>query len=101
MNLAILPAPRCHRFDARGIAKPLRHAALIGAIDALEPGETLRFTNDHDPLALLAQLRERYGDGLSIETRTRNPGEVVIDLVRRAAAPLGNAAGSECCGGCG
>jgi uncharacterized protein (DUF2249 family) len=37
-------------FDARGIAKRFRHAAIFGALDALRPGETMRFCNDHDPL---------------------------------------------------
>ena len=42
-------------FDARGVAKRLRHAAIFGALDSLHPGETMRFCNDHDPLPLLAQ----------------------------------------------
>ena len=40
-------------FDARGVAKRFRHAAIFGALDALRPGETMRFANDHDPLPLL------------------------------------------------
>jgi uncharacterized protein (DUF2249 family) len=42
----------------------------------------MRFVNDHDPLPLLAQLRERYGDALSIEYRQREPGAIVIDFTR-------------------
>ena len=30
-------------FDARGIAKRFRHAAIFGALDALRHGETMRF----------------------------------------------------------
>lgn len=30
-----------HVFDARGIAKRFRHAAIFGALDALEPGEEI------------------------------------------------------------
>lgn len=69
-----------HPFDARGIGKRFRHAAIFGALDALRPGEAMRFVNDHDPLPLLAQLRERYGDMLSIEYRQREPGAIVIDF---------------------
>ena len=36
-------------FDARGVAKRFRHAAIFGALDSLQPGETMRFCNDHDP----------------------------------------------------
>jgi uncharacterized protein (DUF2249 family) len=67
-------------FDARGIAKRFRHAAIFGALDALQPGETMRFMNDHDPLPLLEQLRQRYGERVSIEYKQREPGAIVIDF---------------------
>ena len=85
-------------FDARGVAKRFRHAAIFGALDALQPGEAMRFVNDHDPLPLLVQLRERYADGLSIRYRQRDADAVVIDFVMLeddAPAP------TTCCGGCG
>ena len=68
-------------FDARGVAKRFRHAAIFGALDALQPGETMRFVNDHDPLPLLQQLQSRYGEGVSITYRQREPGAIVIDFV--------------------
>ncbi|MCB2021167.1 MAG: DUF2249 domain-containing protein [Rhizobacter sp.] len=68
-------------FDARGVAKRFRHAAIFGALDSLQPGETMRFVNDHDPLPLLDQLVARYGEGVSIEYRQRDPGAIVIDFV--------------------
>lgn len=70
-------------FDARGIAKRLRHAAIFGALDALTKGETMRFVNDHDPLPLLAQLQARYGAGVEIIYRRREPGTIVIDFVKQ------------------
>jgi uncharacterized protein (DUF2249 family) len=73
---------RIYPFDARGIAKRFRHAAIFGALDALVPGEAMRFVNDHDPLPLLEQLRQRYGETVSIEYRVREPGAIVIDFVR-------------------
>lgn len=72
---------RIYKFDARGIAKRFRHAAIFGALDALASGDTMRFSNDHDPLPLLRQLAERYGDGLGIEYVKREPGEIVIDFL--------------------
>ena len=54
---------RLYPFDARGIAKRFRHAAIFGALDALSPGETMRFVNDHDPRPLRYQLMaERPND---------------------------------------
>ena len=69
-------------FDARGIAKRFRHAAIFGALDSLHPGETMRFVNDHDPLPLLQQLQARYGAAMEITYQQREPGAIVIDFVR-------------------
>jgi uncharacterized protein (DUF2249 family) len=70
-------------FDARGIAKRFRHAAIFGALDALHPGETMRFVNDHDPLPLLEQLATRYGETVAVRYQQREAGGVVIDFVRQ------------------
>ena len=70
-------------FDARGVAKRFRHAAIFGALDALNPGETMRFVNDHDPLPLLQQLQARYGESVHIAYLQREPGAIVIDFVRQ------------------
>jgi uncharacterized protein (DUF2249 family) len=69
-------------FDARGIAKRFRHAAIFGALDALKAGETMRFVNDHDPLPLLDQLQARYGDAVEIAYRRREPDGVMIDFIK-------------------
>ena len=69
-------------FDARGIAKRFRHAAIFGALDALNSGERMRFVNDHDPLPLLDQLRARYADAVEIQYLKRDAGEIVIDFIR-------------------
>jgi uncharacterized protein (DUF2249 family) len=70
-------------FDARGVAKRFRHAAIFGALDALNPGETMRFVNDHDPLPLLNQMAARYGDHIEIAYRQREPEGVMIDFIKR------------------
>ena len=77
-----LSPERIYPFDARGVAKRFRHSAIFGAFDALAPGDTMRFVNDHDPLPLLEQLQARYGASVSIEYRQREPGAIVIDFVK-------------------
>jgi uncharacterized protein (DUF2249 family) len=77
-------ADQIYPFDARGIAKRFRHAAIFGALDALHPGETMRFANDHDPIPLLNQLVQRYGEAVAIEYRQRDPGLIVIDFTKKA-----------------
>jgi uncharacterized protein (DUF2249 family) len=69
-------------FDARGIAKRFRHAAIFGALDALQPGEVMRFVNDHDPLPLLQQMRARYGDNVEVAYREREAAGVIIDFIK-------------------
>ncbi|MDX9995724.1 MAG: DUF2249 domain-containing protein [Rhodocyclaceae bacterium] len=76
-------AEAIYPFDARGVAKRFRHAAIFGALDALHPGEVMRFVNDHDPLPLLQQMRDRYGNGVEIEYRERAPMGVMIDFIKR------------------
>lgn len=68
-------------FDARGIAKRFRHAAIFGALSALEKGETMRFCNDHDPIPLLHQIADRFGDRIKMAYIARQPGEIVIDFL--------------------
>jgi uncharacterized protein (DUF2249 family) len=85
-------------FDARGISKRFRHSAIFGAIEALDDGETMRFINDHDPLPLLAQLQQRYGNQIVIEYVERG-APVVIDFHVRLGEQLGG--GGEGAGSCG
>jgi uncharacterized protein (DUF2249 family) len=70
-------------FDARGIAKRFRHAAIFGAVDALTPGERMRFVNDHDPIPLLQQMQARYGEAVEIQYLEQGVEGVVIDFIRR------------------
>lgn len=81
-HLHLLP-DQIYPFDARGVAKRFRHAAIFGALDALAAGEIMRFVNDHDPLPLLDQMAQRYGDGVKIEYRQREPGQIVIDFLKQ------------------
>ena len=80
-----LQADQLYPFDARGVAKRFRHAAIFGAFEALYPGETMRFCNDHDPLPLLDQLAARYNGKIDIKYVQREPGAIVIDFVKLQA----------------
>lgn len=70
-----------YAFDARGVAKRFRHAAIFGALSALMPGETMRFCNDHDPIPLLHQIGDLFGDKIKMAYISREPGEIVIDFL--------------------
>lgn len=70
-----------YEFDARGVAKRFRHAAIFGALNALEAGETMRFRNDHNPLPLLQQIDRYFGPHIKAAYVSREPGDVVIDFL--------------------
>jgi uncharacterized protein (DUF2249 family) len=81
MNTPAAPgSDAVHLFDARGIARRFRHTSIFAALGVLQPGERMRFVNDHDPLPLIAQLRERYGDVLTVDYVRRDAEAVVIDF---------------------
>lgn len=69
-------------FDARGVAKRFRHAAIFGALDSLNAGETMRFYNDHNPLPLIDQMQARYGANIEVNYLAQEPAGVVIDFKR-------------------
>jgi uncharacterized protein (DUF2249 family) len=71
-------------FDARGIAKRFRHAAIFGALDSLIPGERMRFVNDHDPIPLLQQMAARYGERVEINYLDKGKTAVTIDFIVKA-----------------
>ena len=80
MPIDIVSEQNVHLFDARGVARRFRHSAIFGAISVLRSGETMRFVNDHDPIPLIAQLRERLGDHLTVTYRQRDADMVMIDF---------------------
>ena len=57
--------------------KFLRHTAIFGALDSLNPGETMRFCNDHD---LLAQIGRYFGPRVKVAYVARKPRQIVIDF---------------------
>lgn len=89
-----------HLFDARGIAKRFRHAAIFGALESLGHGETMRFVNDHDPLPLLGQIQQRYGEQIQARYQQRDDGQVVIDFIIHVpdTASAGGCGGGGTCG---
>jgi uncharacterized protein (DUF2249 family) len=96
--------PNVYQFDARGVAKRFRHAAIFGALESLERGETMRFVNDHDPLPLLQQIQQRYGDQVQVKYVERGMQGVVIDMLiaipdAQREVPAAAPASTSCCGG--
>lgn len=79
-----VPSAGVHVFDARGVARRFRHAAIFGAMESLTAGETMRFYNDHDPVPLLQQIGGYFGDRVRVNYVSRREGEIIIDFTLRA-----------------
>ena len=89
LNLTEKPACTCGHshdeipeLDARLIPHAIRHAAIFGAFDSLRPGGAMVLIAPHDPLPLLAQLADAYGDGLAVSYIDRAPEAVKLQLSR-------------------
>lgn len=59
--------------DARAIPHAIRHATIFGALETVLPGGGLILIAPHDPLPLLAQVRDRYGDRFEVSYLERGP----------------------------
>lgn len=68
--------------DARLIPHAIRHAAIFGAFDSLRPGAALVLVAPHDPLPLLAQLRDAHGPRIAIDYVERGPEAWKLKLTR-------------------
>ena len=91
INIPVQPIVHNHNrsdsiygFDARGIAKRFRHAAIFGALDSLQPGERMRFVNDHNPIPLLQQMQAHYGEKIEIKYLDQSAEGVMIDFIVQA-----------------
>ena len=88
MTQHLHPRPtRSTLFDARGVAKRFPPCGHLRRARQPAAGETMRFANDHDPLPLLAQIAQRYGDRVGVEYRQREPGRDRDRLQRALSRP--------------
>ncbi len=68
--------------DARSLAPAIRHGAILGAVASLAPGAAVVLIAPHDPLPLLAQIRDAHGDAIAVEYLDRAPDAVQVQLTR-------------------
>lgn len=68
--------------DARAIPHAIRHAAILGAVASLTPGKALALVAPHNPLPLLAQVREAHGDAIEVSYLQEGPEAWTLKLAR-------------------
>lgn len=59
--------------DVREVPHALRHATVLGALDAVPAGTAMVLVAPHDPLPLLAQIEQRTPGAFSVEYLDRGP----------------------------
>lgn len=67
--------------DVRTIPHAVRHAAVLGAFDAVAPGASLVLVAPHAPLPLLSRLAERAA--VDVEFLVEGPSEWHVRVTRR------------------
>ena len=68
--------------DARLIPPAIRHASIFGALDSLTPGQAMALVAPHDPKPLLAQIADRYGEGVAVTYLVSGPESWKLKLAR-------------------
>ncbi|HEY3338634.1 MAG TPA: DUF2249 domain-containing protein [Propionicimonas sp.] len=68
--------------DVRAIPHAIRHAAVLGAFDAIKPGGSLVLIAPHAPVPLLNQLAARAV--IAVEYLVEEPAEFHVKITRIA-----------------
>ncbi|HEX6055877.1 MAG TPA: DUF2249 domain-containing protein [Intrasporangium sp.] len=69
--------------DVTVIPHAIRHATVFGAFSAIPAGGALNLVAPHNPLPLLAQLQQQFGD-IGIEYLVEGPEAWTLRLTRPA-----------------
>ncbi|MFE7856089.1 DUF2249 domain-containing protein [Streptomyces sp. NPDC057403] len=59
--------------DVRAVPHSLRHASVLGALDAVPAGGAMVLLASHDPLPLLARIEDRHPGVFTVEYLERGP----------------------------
>lgn len=69
-------------FDARTVPHAVRHASILGVVDALQPGSAFVLIAPHNPLPLLAQIQALHGDSIQISYVQEGPDAWKLKMER-------------------
>lgn len=68
--------------DARVVPHAIRHATVFGALDAVGPGGGMILVAPHDPLPLLAQIKDRHPGVFEVSYLERGPEAWRLQFLR-------------------
>ncbi|MDO5710842.1 MAG: DUF2249 domain-containing protein [Micrococcales bacterium] len=70
--------------DARLIPHAIRHGAIIGAFGQLTPGAAMVLVAPHNPLPLLNQMRNLFGEQIEISYLLEGPEAWKLTFAKKA-----------------
>lgn len=68
--------------DARMIPHAIRHGAILGAFSQLRPGQSMILVAPHDPLPLIAQMQQTFGETFAYAYVERDASAVRVQFTR-------------------
>ncbi|MFT3888906.1 MAG: DUF2249 domain-containing protein [Arachnia sp.] len=68
--------------DARVIPHAIRHAAIHGVVENLQPGGAFVLVAPHDPIPLLNQIADRNGDAVRVTYVESGPSAWKLKVAR-------------------
>ena len=60
----------------------MRHAAIHGVVDGLQPGAAFVLVAPHNPVPLLNQIADRHGDAIQVSYVEEGPEAWKLKLAR-------------------
>jgi uncharacterized protein (DUF2249 family) len=81
--MLIKPTTSLQHFDAEVISQRFRDTAMFEALNALNPGDVLRYQDVEAPFSLIRKLVITFGAKIEMSYIKRSVGSVVIDFMRR------------------
>lgn len=70
--------------DVRDLIPRERHATIFSRFDSIQPGDTLRLVNDHDPAPLRYQLLAERAGQVEFEYEQQGPDVWVVRIHKLA-----------------
>jgi uncharacterized protein (DUF2249 family) len=69
--------------DVRSLVPRERHSLIFAKLAALEQGQSLRLTNDHDPKPLYYQLQAEQPDAFEWSPEEMGPEQWVVRITKQ------------------
>jgi hypothetical protein len=82
-RMLIEPKKSLQHFDAEVISQRFRDTAMVESLNALNPGDVLRYQDVEAPFSLIRKLIITFGAKIEMSYIHRSVGSVVIDFMRR------------------